>query len=161
MIAKRTITTCLWFDGRAEEAANFYVSLFPGSRIEKVVRAPAEYPGGAAGSVLTVEFALAGQQFLGLNGGPQFPFTEAVSFIINCEDQAEVDSYWEKLTADRGSPGQCGWLKDKFGLSWQIVPTVLVELLQDQDAQKSQRVMQALMQMTKLDIARLKQAYAA
>jgi predicted 3-demethylubiquinone-9 3-methyltransferase (glyoxalase superfamily) len=161
MTVKQTITSCLWFDGNAEEAANFYVSLLPDSRIEKIVRAPTEYPGGAAGSVLTVEFTLAGRQFLGLNGGPQFPFTEAVSFIINCETQDEVDRYWEKLTAGGGSPGQCGWLKDRFGLSWQVIPTVLLDLLQDKDPRKSQRVMQALMQMTKLDIAGLKQAHSA
>ncbi len=161
MIAKQTITTCLWFDGRAEEAANFYVTLLPDSRIDDIMRAPADYPGGAAGSVLTVEFTLAGRRFLGLNGGPQFPFTEAVSLMINCTTQDEVDRYWETLAAGGGAPGQCGWLKDKYGLSWQIVPSVLLELMKDKDPHRSRRVMQAMMEMTKLDVARLKQAAAA
>ena len=112
------ITPCLWFDGRAEEAAAFYVSLLPDSRIDKVARTPADNPSTPKGAVLVVEFTLAGRRFVGLNGGPQFPFTEAVSLVIDCEDQAEVDRLWDTLTADGGSPGRCGWLKDRYGLSW-------------------------------------------
>jgi predicted 3-demethylubiquinone-9 3-methyltransferase (glyoxalase superfamily) len=152
------IIPCLWFDGKAEEAANFYVSLLPDSRVDKVMRAPVDYPGGSAGSALTVEFTVAGQQFMGLNGGPQFPFTEAVSFTINCEDQAEVDRLWDALT-EGGSPVQCGWLKDRYGLSWQITPTVLPKMLADPDRAKAKRVMEAMMQMVKIDIAQLQKAY--
>jgi predicted 3-demethylubiquinone-9 3-methyltransferase (glyoxalase superfamily) len=152
------ITPCLWFDGQAEEAARFYTSLLPDSRIDAVVRAPVDYPAGSAGSVLTVEFTLAGQQFIGLNGGPEFRFTEAISFTINCEDQAEVDRYWDALIADGGAPVQCGWLRDRYGLSWQIVPTILPRLLADPDREKAGRVMQAMMGMIKLDIAALEKA---
>jgi predicted 3-demethylubiquinone-9 3-methyltransferase (glyoxalase superfamily) len=152
------ITPCLWFDGQAEEAARFYTSLLPDSRIDAVVRAPVDYPAGSAGSVLTVEFTLAGQQFIGLNGGPEFRFTEAISFTINCEDQAEVDRYWDALIADGGAPVQCGWLRDRYGLSWQIVPTILPRLLADPDRGKAGRVMQAMMGMIKLDIAALEKA---
>jgi predicted 3-demethylubiquinone-9 3-methyltransferase (glyoxalase superfamily) len=159
------ITPCLWFDTQAEEAARFYVGIFKNSKIGAISRyteAGREVHGRPAGSVMTVDFQLNGQPFTALNGGPHFKFNEAISFQIMCRDQEEIDHYWNRLN-EGGDPNaqQCGWLKDKFGLSWQIVPTVLVELLQDHDAQKSQRVMQALMQMTKLDIARLKQAYAA
>jgi predicted 3-demethylubiquinone-9 3-methyltransferase (glyoxalase superfamily) len=152
------ITPCLWFDGQAEEAARFYTSLLPDSRIDAVVRAPVDYPAGSAGSVLTVEFTLAGQQFIGLNGGPEFRFTEAISFTINCEDQAEVDRYWDALIADGGAPVQCGWLRDRYGLSWQIVPTILPRLLADPDREKAGRVMQAMMGMIKIDIAAVEKA---
>jgi predicted 3-demethylubiquinone-9 3-methyltransferase (glyoxalase superfamily) len=151
------ITPFLWFDHQAEEAAGFYSSIFPNSRIVKVVRYGDAGP-GPAGSVMTVEFQLDGQTFVALNGGPIFNFTEAISFVVNCQTQDEVDAYWEKLSAG-GTEVQCGWLKDKFGLSWQIVPTVLPELLNDPDPEKSQRVMKAMFAMKKLDIRALKQAY--
>lgn len=151
------IAPCLWFDGQAEEAANFYVSLLPDSRIDKVMRSPADNPSTPKGAVLVVDFTLAGQQFIGLNGGPQFRFTEAVSFTVNCDDQAEVDRLWDRLT-EEGSPGQCGWLKDRYGVSWQIVPKVLVKLLSDPDRERAGRAMQAMMQMTKIDIDALTRA---
>jgi predicted 3-demethylubiquinone-9 3-methyltransferase (glyoxalase superfamily) len=151
------ITPFLWFDNQAEEAAGFYDAVFPNSRVLKVVRCGEAGP-GPAGSAMTVEFQLEGQTFVALNGGPHFRFTEAVSFVVNCQTQEEVDAYWEKLTAG-GSDVQCGWLKDKFGLSWQVVPTVLSELLSGPDPEKSQRVMKALMSMKKLEIHALKQAY--
>ena len=151
------ITPFLWFDHQAEEAAGFYASIFPNSKIGKVVRYSEAGP-GPAGSAMTVEFQLEGQSFVGLNGGPHFQFTEAISFVVNCQTQEEVDTYWEKLTADGGEV-QCGWVKDKFGLSWQIVPTVLPELLSDSDPEKSQRVMKAMLTMKKLDIRALKQAF--
>ena len=157
MPIKQRITPCLWFDGQAEEAANFYVSVFENSRITAVSRYGDAGP-GPKGSVMTIGFELDGQAFTGLNGGPQFKFTEAISLIVNCETQAELDHYWKRLSAG-GQEVQCGWLKDRFGLLWQIVPTALWELVQDKDPVKSQRVMAALMQMTKLDIAKLKQAY--
>lgn len=151
------ITTCLWFDSRAEEAAKFYVSLFPNSKIERV----SHYPEGApapAGSVMTVEFNLAGHQFIALNGGPYFKLTEAVSVSVACESQAEIDRLWEKLTADGGQESQCGWLKDKYGLSWQIFPSFMPHLMCDPDPAKGKRVMQAMMGMVKLDIAALQRA---
>jgi len=154
------ITPCLWFNGQAEEAANFYVTLLPDSRVGKVMRSPADNPSTPAGAVLTVEFTLAGQKFVGLNGGPQFPFTEAVSFTIDCENQAEVDRLWEALLKGGGSPGPCGWLKDRFGLSWQIVPRALTEMLTSPDKEAAGRAMQAMLKMGKLDIAALKSAYA-
>ena len=147
------IAPCLWFDGNAEEAATFYVSLLPDSRIGRVTRAPAD-------AVLVVEFTVAGQQFIGLNGGPQFKFSEAVSFTIYCSDQAEVDRIWDGLTRGGGEPGQCGWLKDRFGLSWQIVPAEMPALLASDDRQASARAFNAMMQMQKLDIAKLQKAYA-
>ena len=147
----------LWFDGQAEEAARFYVALLPDSRIERVTRSPADTPSGPAGMVLTVEFTLAGTRFMGLNGGPQFPFTEAVSFQIACRDQAEVDQLWTAL-CDGGSEHQCGWLKDRWGLSWQVVPTRLHELLGDPDPDRAGRAMQAMLGMKKLDIAALERA---
>jgi predicted 3-demethylubiquinone-9 3-methyltransferase (glyoxalase superfamily) len=153
------IAPCLWFDGNAEEAAKFYVSLLPDSRIDKIMRAPADYPGGSAGTVLTVDFTLAGQQFMGLNGGPEFKFTEAVSFTIYCEDQAEVDRYWDALIAGGGAPVQCGWLKDRYGLSWQITPTILPKLMADPDPAKARRVMEAMMKMVKIDVAAIEAAY--
>jgi predicted 3-demethylubiquinone-9 3-methyltransferase (glyoxalase superfamily) len=151
------ITPFLWFDHQAEEAARFYTSIFPNSRIAKVARYGEAGP-GPAGSVMTVEFQLEGQSFVALNGGPHFKFTEAISFVVNCSTQDEVDFYWEKLSAD-GGEAPCGWIKDKFGLSWQIVPTRLSELLSDPDPQKSQRVMKAMLTMKKLDIRALEQAY--
>jgi predicted 3-demethylubiquinone-9 3-methyltransferase (glyoxalase superfamily) len=151
------ITPFLWFDDNAEEAMNFYVSIFRNSRIVSVTRYGEAGP-GAKGSVMTGKFQLEGQEFVALNGGPHFKFTEAVSFVVNCETQEEVDEFWEKLV-EGGEESQCGWLKDKYGLSWQIVPTILIEMLQDKDPEKSQRVMKAMLQMVKLDIRTLKQAY--
>ena len=151
------ITTFLWFDNQAEEAINFYVSIFKNSRVGDIVRYGDTGP-GPKGQVMTADFVLAGQQFTALNGGPTFKFTEAISLVVNCETQEEVDEYWEKLSAG-GQKVQCGWVKDKFGLSWQIAPTILKELLKDKDPEKTNRVMQALMKMTKLDIAELKAAY--
>ena len=154
------ITPFLWFNDNAEEAVKFYTSVFKNSKIGKVARydeAGEKASGRPAGSVMTVEFQLEGQEFVALNGGPVFKFTEAISFVVNCETQEEVDYYWEKLSAG-GKEVQCGWLKDKFGLSWQIVPTVLGELLSDKDAAKAQRAMEAMLKMVKLDIKKLKQA---
>jgi predicted 3-demethylubiquinone-9 3-methyltransferase (glyoxalase superfamily) len=148
----------LWFNDQAEEAMNFYVSVFKNSKILKVVRYGGSGP-GPKGSVMTADFELEGQRFTALNGGPHFKFTEAVSFVVDCKDQAEVDELWDRL-CEGGQPSQCAWLKDKFGLSWQIVPTVLVELLGDPDPAKAGRVMQAMMQMTKIDIAKLREAHA-
>jgi predicted 3-demethylubiquinone-9 3-methyltransferase (glyoxalase superfamily) len=152
------ITPCLWYDGKAEEAANLYVSLLPDSRIDKVVRSPADYPAGSAGDVLMVEFTLAGQTYLAMNGGPGPVFTDATSFIINCDDQAELDRLWEALTAE-GTPVACGWLKDRYGLSWQITPTELPKLIAGPDPEKARRAMEAMMGMIKLDIAELRRAY--
>ncbi|HET9614196.1 MAG TPA: VOC family protein [Candidatus Limnocylindrales bacterium] len=156
-----SLTPCLWFDGQAEQAAQLYVDVFPDSRIERVTRAAADTPSGEKGTVLTVEFTLAGKPFLGLNGGPDFTFSEAVSFVIDCADQAEVDRYWSALTADGGQPGPCGWLKDRFGLSWQVVPRRLNELLQGDDAAGAERAMKAMLSMSKIDVAELERAYAA
>jgi predicted 3-demethylubiquinone-9 3-methyltransferase (glyoxalase superfamily) len=154
------ITPCLWFDGNAEEAAEFYVSLFPDSRIDHVNRAAADYPSGAEGAVIMVEFTLSGRRFQGLNGGPHFNFNEAVSFSISCEDQAEVDRLWEALTADGGQESQCGWLKDRFGLSWQVVPRQLPELLGSSDRAAAKRAMEAMMKMKKIDVEALRRAAA-
>lgn len=151
------ITPFLWFDKQAEEAANFYVSIFNNSRIVSISRYGAEGP-GPKGTVMVVAFQLEGQEFVALNGGPGFPFSQAISFVINCETQEEVDEFWEKLSRD-GEPNRCGWVKDKYGVPWQVVPTILGKLLQDKDAEKSARVMKAMLQMNKLDIARLKRAY--
>lgn len=151
------IVPCLWFDGQAEEAAEFYVSLLPNSQIDEVLRAPADNPSGQAGSVLTVAFTLAGHKYTALNGGPQFPFTEAVSFEILCDDQAEVDRLWAAFT-EHGSESQCGWLKDQWGLSWQIVPKRLYELLSDPDSERAGRAMTAMLEMGKLDVATLERA---
>src|SRR6266568_8455331 len=150
MPGKQKITTFLWFDGNAEEAVNHYISIFKSSKILNVARYGEAGP-GPKGSVMTVQFQLEGQEFIALNGGPQFKFTEAISLLVNCDTQAEVDELWSKLSAG-GEEGPCGWLKDKFGLSWQIVPTVLVELLTDPDREKSQRVMAAMLKMKKIDI---------
>jgi len=157
---KQRITPFLWFDDRAEEAAKFYVSIFPGSRIGTTARydeATAKAAGRPAGSVMTVAFELDGQEFVALNGGPVFAFTEAVSFVVNCETQAEIDHYWSALTSGGGQEVQCGWLKDRFGLSWQIVPTILNELLAG-DPDKAKRAMAALMKMKKISIAGLQTA---
>src|SRR5881275_3269104 len=148
------ISPFLWFDTQAEEAANFYTSIFKNSKILEVVRYG---EAGPEGRVMTVAFTLDGQEFTALNGGPLFKFTEAISFVINCKDQKEVDYFWSKLSAG-GEEGQCGWLKDKYGVSWQVVPTVLVELLATKDAAKSERVFQAMLQMKKMDIKKLKAA---
>ncbi len=152
------ITPFLWFDHQAEEAAGFYVSIFQKSKINEVTRYTGEEPVGEKGAVMTVAFELEGEQFVALNGGPKFPFTEAVSFVVNCETQEEIDEMWEKLSQG-GKEGQCGWLKDKYGLSWQIVSPVWEEMLRDKDVKKSERVMKAILQMTKPDIKTLKQAY--
>jgi len=153
------ITPCLWFDGKAEEAANFYVSLLPDSRVDNVARSPADNPSTPAGAVLVVDFTLAGQRFMGLNGGPQFSFTEAISFVIDCEDQAEVDRLWEALIESGGSPGQCGWLKDRYGVSWQITPRQLGEMLGDPDAERARRAMEAMLTMSKIDVAAMRRAF--
>jgi predicted 3-demethylubiquinone-9 3-methyltransferase (glyoxalase superfamily) len=153
------ITPSLWFDGNAEEAANFYVSMLPDSHVENVWRSPADNPSTPAGAVLIVAFTVAGQRFTGINGGPQFPFTEAISFVIDCEDQAEVDLLWDKLTADGGEPGQCGWLKDRFGMSWQIVPRQMGELLGDPDRERAGRAMEAMLRMSKIDVDALRRAF--
>lgn len=151
------ITTFLWFDNQAEEAVNFYTSIFKNSSVGDIARYGETGP-GPKGSVMTMGFQLAGQHFTALNGGPHFKFTEAISLVVNCDTQDEVDEYWEKLS-EGGQKVQCGWLKDKYGLSWQIVPRVLPELLKDKDPEKADRVMAAVMKMTKLDIAELKAAY--
>jgi predicted 3-demethylubiquinone-9 3-methyltransferase (glyoxalase superfamily) len=151
------ISPFLWFDHQAEEAVNFYVSVFRNSKVRNVARYGDAGP-GPKGSVMTVSFELEGQQFTALNGGPHFKFTEAVSFVVNCETQDEVDELWDKLS-EGGQTQQCGWLKDRFGLSWQIIPSDLPELIGDPDPRKSQRVMEAMLQMTKIDVAKLRQAY--
>lgn len=159
MPSKQKITPFLWFDQNAEEAANFYTSIFKNSKILGVTRYGDAGP-GPKGSVMTVAFELEGQQFTALNGGPHFKFTEAISLVVHCETQKEVDEYWNKLTVGGGQESQCGWLKDKYGLSWQIVPDALMRLLQDSDPEKSKRVMEAMLQMKKIDIAGLESAYA-
>lgn len=156
------ITPFLWFDNNAEEAAKYYISIFKNSKIIDIVHygeSAAEASGRLKGTVMTVTFDLEGQQFMALNGGPVFKFSPAISFLINCETQEELDELWEKLS-EGGEKEQCGWLKDKFGVSWQIVPNVLGEMLQDRDAKKSERVMEALLQMKKIDIQGLRKAYA-
>jgi predicted 3-demethylubiquinone-9 3-methyltransferase (glyoxalase superfamily) len=159
------ITPFLWFDDKAEEAAKFYTSIFKNSKVGKVLRygeeaAKISQSGRSVGSVLTIEFELEGQKFTALNGGPQFKFNESVSFVVNCDTQEEVDYFWDKITAEGGQESACGWLKDKFGLSWQVVPRALIDMLQDKDPKKSERVMKAMLQMQKLDIKTLKDAYA-
>ena len=153
------ITPFLWFDDKAEEAMNFYVSIFNNSRVVSITRYGEAGP-GAAGTVMTAAFVLDGQEFVALNGGPQFTFSPAISFVVNCTIQDEVDDLWTKLSA-RGKEVQCGWLEDRYGLSWQIIPTALGELLGDPDPEKSQRVMKAMLDMTKIDIAGLQRAYEA
>ena len=156
-MTKQKITPCLWFDGNGEEAANFYVSIFPDSRVDAVQRAPGDYPSGKQGDALVVEFTLAGQKFTGLNGGPNFKFNEAISFQIDVTDQAEYDRYTNALSAVPEAE-QCGWVKDRFGLSWQIVPRRLLELLADSDRDRSQRVFEAMMHMKRIDIAEIERA---
>ncbi len=158
MPSKQKITTFLWFDNNAQEAMQFYTSIFKDSKILGVSRYGEAGP-GPEGTVMSGSFELEGQQFLALNGGPRFKFTEAISLLISCETQEEIDYFWQQLSAG-GQPQQCGWLKDKFGLSWQVVPSVLGQLMQDKDPQKSKRVMAAMLEMVKLDIARLQAAYA-
>jgi predicted 3-demethylubiquinone-9 3-methyltransferase (glyoxalase superfamily) len=156
-----TISPFLWFDTQAEDAAKFYTSVFKNSKIGKTTyyeKESAQKIGRTPGSVMTVEFTLDGQEFVALNGGPQFKFSEAISFSVNCDTQEEVDYFWEKLTADGGEPGRCSWLKDKFGLSWQVQPRLLIQLLADPDKAKAARVMNAMMEMDKIDIAALKKA---
>ena len=160
-IAKQRIMPCLWFDTEAEEAAKFYCSIFKNSRIGHIARYVDEgqdIHGKPAGSVMVVEFELEGQKFAALNGGPQFKFDEAISFQIHCKDQDEVDYFWDTLT-DGGEEGPCGWLKDKFGLSWQVVPTTLIDMVSDRDPAKVQRVTKAFLQMKKFDISALQRAY--
>lgn len=155
------ITPCLWFDTRAEEAVNYYTSIFRNSKIVDIARfseAGAGASGQKAGTVMTVLFQIEGQEYLALNGGPEFKFTEAVSFIVNCKTQEEIDHYWEKLS-EGGEEGPCGWLKDRYGLSWQIVPVQLGEMMRDKDPEKSNRVMRAMLAMKKIDISMLQQAY--
>jgi len=151
------VTPFLSFNGQAEEAARFYVSLLPNSQIDRVTRSPVDTPSGAAGTVLIVEFTLAGTSFIALNT-PDFTFTEAVSFLINCEDQAETDRLWAALTADGGSEVACGWLKDRYGVSWQVTPTRLLELIKDPDQNRARRAMEAMMKMIKIDIAEVERA---
>ncbi len=156
------ITPFLWFDGQAEDAVNFYASVFKNSKILRILRyteEAAEKTGHPVGSVLTIEFEIESQKFVALNGGPLFKFNESVSFVINCETQEEVDYFWEKLTADGGEESQCGWLKDKFGVSWQVTPTVLIDMLHDKDPEKAERVMNAMLEMQKIEIPKLKAAY--
>jgi predicted 3-demethylubiquinone-9 3-methyltransferase (glyoxalase superfamily) len=155
-ILVQKITPFLWYDGNAEEAVNFYVSIFKNSKVVSMARYGEAGP-GPKGSVMTAAFQLDGQDFVALNGGPQFKFTPAISFVVNCESQQEVDDLWEKLAAG-GRKDRCGWLQDKFGVSWQIIPTMLSKLLQDKDPEKSKRVMQAMLQMDKIDIGKLRQA---
>lgn len=152
------VSPCLWFNGEAEAAANFYVSLLPGSRIDRIHRNIIDTPAGKAGTLLFVEFTLAGQSFQALNGGMKVDYTNAVSFSIDCEDQAEVDRLWDALSANGGSPIQCGWIKDRYGVPWQIVPRAMLRLLADPDPARAQRAMQAMMQMVKLDVAELQRA---
>jgi predicted 3-demethylubiquinone-9 3-methyltransferase (glyoxalase superfamily) len=153
------ITPMLWFDDDAEEAATFYTSIFPNSRVDKVVRAATDTPSNKKGDVITVEFTLDGTTFVGLNGGPEFTFNEAVSFVIDCKDQAEVDHYWDALIKGGGEPSVCGWLKDRFGLSWQVTPRRLLEMTESDDRPAAERAMKAMLEMTKIDIAKLEEAY--
>jgi predicted 3-demethylubiquinone-9 3-methyltransferase (glyoxalase superfamily) len=153
------ISPFLWFDKEAEEAANFYVSVFPNSKLGEIQRYPKGGP-GQDGAVMTVAFELNGAPFTALNGGPHFQFSEAISFVIDCADQAEVDHFWDALLADGGKPSQCGWLKDRYGLSWQVVPKAIEETVGGPDAAGRQRAFEAMMQMVKLDVAKLKAAYA-
>lgn len=153
------ITPCLWFDGNAEEAARFYTSTFPNSRIDKVVNAAGETPSNQKGDVITVEFTLDGSRFVGLNGGPDFRFSEAISFVIDCQDQAEVDRYWDALVKGGGEHSVCGWLKDRFGVSWQVVPRRLNEMMESDDQAAAERATKAMLQMTKIDVAKLEEAF--
>lgn len=154
------ISPCLWFDGQAEEAARFYTSLFPDSRIDNVDRSAADTPSGPEGMVITVSFTLGGRSFIGLNGGDDFKFSEAISMSIDCEDQAEVDRYWAALIENGGEPSVCGWLKDRFGLSWQVIPRQLPEMLASPDRAAAKRAMEAMLKMTKIEVAELERAFA-
>ncbi len=158
-MATEGFTTCLWFDGQAEEAAHYYVSIFKNSSIGTIGRYTEAGP-GPAGSVIAVDFTANGHRFVALNGGPQFTFNESISFQIHCADQEEVDHYWAKLTENGGQPGPCGWLKDKYGVSWQVIPDGLTEMIADPDPEKAARTTRAMLGMSKLDIAALKRAYA-
>lgn len=153
-----TFYPCLWFDGTAEEAAEFYASIFPDTHVDRVWRSPAETPSGPAGMVLTVDFTLLGSRVQGLNGGPDFRFSEAISFVVEVDDQAEVDRLWEALTTDGGEPGPCGWLKDRFGLSWQIAPRELNALMDDPDPERARRAMEAMLQMGKIELDEVRRA---
>jgi predicted 3-demethylubiquinone-9 3-methyltransferase (glyoxalase superfamily) len=153
------ITPMLWFNGKAEEAARFYTSIFPNSEITSIQRSPADTPSGPEGMVLTVEYILDGVPFTALNGGPEFIFNESVSFVIDCADQAEVDFYWDKLVEGGGEHSVCGWLKDRYGLSWQVVPRQLNEMLESSDKAAARRAMEAMLQMRKLDVRELREAY--
>jgi predicted 3-demethylubiquinone-9 3-methyltransferase (glyoxalase superfamily) len=158
------ITPFLWFDHEAEDAVKFYTSIFKNSKVARILRygeeaAKISESGQPVGSVLTIEFELEGQKFTALNGAPQFKFNESVSFVVNCDTQAEVDYFWDRLTADGGEESECGWLKDKFDVSWQVTPSVLIDMLHDKDPKKSERVMKAMLQMKKIDIKTLKEAY--
>lgn len=153
------ITPFLWFDKEAEDAMKLYTSIFPGAEVKDESRYPDGAPGGMSGKMMTCTFALFGLEFIALNAGPMFKFNESVSFFVSCEDQEEVDRYWNALTADGGQESQCGWLKDKFGLSWQIVPKQLGILMGDKDREKASRVMQAMMKMTKIDVTKIEEAY--
>jgi predicted 3-demethylubiquinone-9 3-methyltransferase (glyoxalase superfamily) len=153
------IRPCLWFDDQALEAAEFYTGIFPNSRIVRTDRAASDYPSGQEGDLLTVEFELDGLGFTGLNGGPDFTFNEAISLEVPCRDQAEVDRYWTALTADGGEPGECGWLKDRFGVSWQVYPVQLNELLRDEDKDAARRTMEAMLKMGKLELEGLRRAH--
>lgn len=154
------IVPCLWFDGNAEEAARFWTALLPDSCITGIGRAPGDFPGGEEGAVLTVEFTLMGRPFMGLNGGPHFTFSEAVSLMVPCADQAEVDRLWEALTADGGQESECGWCRDRFGLSWQIVPEAMLRILREGEADGRKRAFTAMMTMKKFDVATIERAYA-
>jgi predicted 3-demethylubiquinone-9 3-methyltransferase (glyoxalase superfamily) len=153
-----TVYPCLWFDGNAEEAASFYAATIPDSRVERIWRSPAETPSGPAGMVLTVDFTIGGRRFQGLNGGPDFRFNEAISIVVETADQAETDRLWDALTADGGEPGPCGWLKDRYGLSWQITPRRLTELTDDPNPDRARRAMEAMLKMGKIEIAELERA---
>ncbi|HEY7386593.1 MAG TPA: VOC family protein [Beijerinckiaceae bacterium] len=160
MTTRQKITPCLWFEGNAEEAVRFYMSVFPGSSVQKTHRALTDTPGNKEGDVLFIEFTLAGQSYQALNGGPHDKFNDAISLSVDCADQAEVDRYWAALTGDGGKPVACGWLKDRFGVSWQIVPRRMLELLADPDPARGKRAMEAMMKMVKLDVAALEAAAA-
>jgi predicted 3-demethylubiquinone-9 3-methyltransferase (glyoxalase superfamily) len=153
------ISPCLWFDGKAEEAARFYTGIFPNSRIDSIDRSPGETPSGPKDMVLTVNFTLAGRSYIGLNGGPDFKFNEAISLSIDCADQAEVDRYWEALLADGGEESVCGWLKDRFGVSWQVIPRQLPQMLASPDREAAARALEAMLKMVKIDVAELERAY--
>lgn len=159
MSTTQKISPCLWFDGVAEEAAQFYTTIFPNSHVDHIERTPIDTPGAKQGAVILVEFTIAGLSYQALNGGPHDQFNDAISLSVSCEDQAEVDRFWEALLAGGGRPVQCGWLKDKFGVSWQIVPEALPRMMKDEDPAKAKRVMEAMMRMVKLDVEALQRAY--